>query len=339
MVSKSPRVAQVRTNLSLCEFDLSKLYEFYVTPDRILHACKGNDTIVDAPKAKRTDIAPALVLAVFRTLCDFTRRNQWQRCDPIKDVREGAWEHRTWLTQEEMGARALVSISTVQRALDVLRLMGLVRIEAHQINRMKTRNVTWVQFTESQVAFARDPAHRRAHSAQEVTAEYEAKFAPARGHTVQEIEEEKLRREEIARAKLAKKGLFVRPPCLNTAKPDFATEVRPNLKTDFEGTPEADRASTLAMGIGIELSMARKYAIHSPKVLVELVTYSMRFKNQGMRAGYVCKHFQRFVVGKPYGQAENELRWTKSAQTRTLADIKRGRRGQFGTFDLVGGEG
>ena len=342
MISRNAPIAQPRKNLSLCEFELAKLYEFFVTPDAILGSpeCVGNDAWAAMhKKRKEIPVAPALVLAVFRTLCDFTRRNDWQRCtatnwavhkSTCKETSLMGWEHRTWLTQEEMGARAMVCVSTVQRALKVLVTLGLVRIESHQINRMKTRNVTWVQFTDEQIAFVRDPAHRKASKANETIKTYEEKFAPARGHTVQEIEDDKLRREEIARQKFARKGHFIKSPCLTIGKPDFVRDVRPKLKRDFENTSEAEGAERMAVSIGVTSQMAKTYAIHNPTVLVELVLYAKQcLKIRQTWAGWTCKNFQRFVVGLPYGQAENDIRWTRAAQERTLREIKRGRRGQF----------
>ena len=75
MISRTAPVAQLRTNLSLSEFDLSTLYEFFVTPEKIDAACSlvnfGNAVSASVDRTKREptfEIAPAFVLAVFRRL-------------------------------------------------------------------------------------------------------------------------------------------------------------------------------------------------------------------------------------------------------------------------------
>ncbi len=333
MISQSTQIAQLRRNLSLSEFDLSKLYEFFVTPEKIEEACSlenyGNLVYAQTSRTKREptfDVAPAFVLAVFRRLCDYTRKNEWRCVDPTSDPREGLWEHCTFESQESIASHVLVSVDTVQRALRVLSLMGLVYVAHHQIGRMRTRNVNWVRFSNSQIEFARNEKHKKAASARQIIDEYEYEFAPARGHTVQEAEAEKIRKEETARAKLAKRGQFIKPPCLNTSKPDYATEVRPLLKSTYAGTPEAIEAAQIAERVGIRREFANLYAVHSPSVLVELCLYAKKnLKRTETHAGYIAKHFQRFVVGLSYGEDENKSRWTQAAQSRIMTDIKRGR--------------
>ena len=343
MISRNAPVAQLRTNLSLSEFDLSTLYEFFVTPEKIEAACSlvnfGNAVSASVDRTKREptfEIAPAFVLAVFRRLCDYTRKNEWRCVDPASDPREGLWEHCTYESQESIADHVLVSVDTVQRALRVLSLMGLVHVAHHQIGRMRTRNVNWVRFSNAQLEFARNEKHKKAARARQVVDEYENEFAPARGHTVQEAEAEKMRKEEAARLKLAKRGQFIKPPCLNISKPDYATQVRPLLRSTYEGTPEAIEAARMAERVGIGQNFATLYAIHSPSVLVELCLYAKKnLKRAEMHAGYVAKHFQRFVVGLSYGEDENKSRWTKSAQSRIMTDIKRGRLRDCG--GLIGG--